>query len=422
MRVIENKLGLFFLTSFPCLALIIKGWTSAMLFFCLLISLFYLLQSRSTICSLIYEEFYKKYPQLQLIALAFVIPTFSILFTSLGKMQFYWHDLDGPSRYIFAITFLLFLMHYQPNIKEYFTFSITLMPIATFLLINFTKKEGWAALPRTTVYFIDPITFGSLCLSFGLLSLVLLCEKQAKVKNYLWCTLSAFCAFYLSISSMSRTGWLAIPIVIFIVLRIRFAISYFRTFLISAAAVSLVTLTLYHSSDTFHDRFNHSAAEIGSYQWEQGINATSVGERITYIRMGWDLILERPLTGWANLSMTPALENPLFSKYATASTRLGVTGGGFHNEYINNGVKFGILGMAFSVLLFLGPAIFFLQILRTQSNNRYALLAIAYITAQAISALSYQVLDFKFTASLYALMIVTLAYLAISHDKPLIKA
>jgi len=422
MRLIENKLGLFFLTSFPCLALIIKGWTSAMLFFCLLISLFYLLQSRSTISSLIYEEFYKKHPQLQLIAIAFVIPTLSILFTSLGKMQFYWHDLDGPSRYIFAITFLLFLMHYRPNIKEYFTFSITLMPIATFLLINFTKREGWAALPRTTVYFIDSITFGSLCLSFGLLSLVLLCEKEVKVKNYLWCALSAFCSFYLSISSMSRTGWLAIPIVIFIVLRIRFAISYFRTFLISVAAVSLVALTLYHSSDTFHDRFNHSVAEIGSYQWEQGINATSVGERITYIRMGWDLILERPLTGWANLSMIPALENPLLFKYATASTRLGVTGGGFHNEYINNGVKFGVLGIAFSVLLFLGPAIFFLQILRTQSNNRYALLAIVYITAQAISALSYQILDFKFTASLYALMIVTFAYLAISHVKPLTKA
>jgi hypothetical protein len=54
------------------------------------------------------------------------------------------------------------------------------------------------------------------------------------------------------------------------------------------------------------------------------------------------------------------------------------------------------------------------QILKTQKNNRYALLAIVYITAQAVSSLSYQVLDFKFTASLYALMIVTLAYSALN--------
>jgi O-antigen ligase len=99
---------------------------------------------------------------------------------------------------------------------------------------------------------------------------------------------------------------------------------------------------------------------------------------------------------------------------------LGVKGGGFHNEFINNGVKYGILGILYSVLLFLGPAIFFFQILKIHSNNRYALLAIVYITAQAISSLSYQVLDFKFTASLYALMIVTLAYLAISHNKTII--
>ena len=420
MRLIDNKLGLFFLTSFPIFALIIRGWTSAMLFFCLLVSLFYLIKNQSLNFSSLYDEFYTKHRQLLLIALAFVVPSISILLTSLGKLQFHWHDLDNPSRYIFAIIFLLFLLRYQPNIKNYFIFSITLMPIVTISLIGFFEKKGWAALPRTTIYFIDPITFGSLCLSFGLLSLVLLCEKQAKITQSLWYALSCFCAFYLSISSESRTGWLAVPIALFLILKIRLAISYFRTFILSATIVVVASFALYQSSEIFHNRFNQVAEEVNSYQWEQGINATSIGERISYIRMGWHLILQRPLTGWANLDMTPELESPTFSKFATPSTRLGVKGGGFHNEFINNGVKYGILGILYSVLLFLGPAIFFFQILKIHSNNRYALLAIVYITAQAISSLSYQVLDFKFTASLYALMIVTLAYLAISHHKTII--
>ena len=416
MRLIDNKLGLFLLTSFPIFTLIIRGWTSAMLFFCLLISLFYLIKNQSLTFSFLREEFYKKHRQLLFIILAFVIPTISILLTSLGKFQFYWHDLDGPLRYVFAVIFLLFLISCKPAIEKYLIFSITLMPVVTALLINFLEKKGWSVvtLTRTTVSFIDPITFGSLCLTFGLLSLVLLSEKEIKIAQFLWYALSCFCSFYLSISSESRTGWLAVPIVLFLILKTRMSISYLRTFILSTAIVVMASFALYQSSEIFHNRFNQVVDEINSYEWEQGVNLTSTGERISYIRMGWHLILQRPLTGWANLDLSPKLESPEFSKFAGPATRLGVKGGGFHNEFINNGVKYGVLGLIFSILLFLGPAIFFFQILKTHNNNRYALLAIVYITAQAISSLSYQVLDFKFTASLYALMIVTLAYSALN--------
>lgn len=415
MRLIDNRLGLFLLTSFPIFTLIIRGWTSALLFFCLAISLLYLAKSHCLNYSVFREEFYKNNRYLLLIALPFSIPVVSILLTSLAKQQFSWTDLDGPSRYIFATVFLLFLLRYKPAIEKYLIFSITLMPVVTTLLIHFLEKKGWsAALPRTTIYFIDPITFGSLCLSFGMLSLVLMSEKQTHKSTFIWYGLSALCGFYLSISSESRTGWLAVPIALFLILKIRLGISYIKTFILSAVIITTASFALYQSSDVFHSRLNMVSEEINSYQWKEGSNATSIGERISYIRMGWHLILQRPLTGWANLDLTPELESPEFSKFAAPSTRLGVKGGGFHNEFINNGVKYGVLGLVFSVLLFLGPAVFFFQILKTQSNNRYALLAIVYITAQAISSLSYQVLDFKFTASLYALMIVTLSYSALS--------
>jgi O-antigen ligase len=180
----------------------------------------------------------------------------------------------------------------------------------------------------------------------------------------------------------------------------------------------LATLTMYQTSDIVHNRIDQSIQDVRSYQWAGGeLNRTSVGERISFARIGWSLMMERPLTGWANLDPTPHLENGELSNFADAATRLGIWGGGFHNEFINNGAKYGIIGFVFTIAFLLGPGIFFFQILRTQCNNRFALLGVIFVVAQGISCLSYQVLDFKFTTSLYALMIVSLAYLALSELK-----
>ncbi len=416
MQLITSKINLFLLTSFPIFSLVIKGWTSSILFFCLLVSLIYLFKNRGLTLITFYHKFFQKYFELSFILTAFTLPVVSILLTSLGKMQFNFSDLDGPSRYLFAIIFLFFLLRCQPDIGKMLTFSISLMPIITALLINLVEKKGWAAaLPRTTSHFIDPITFGSLCLAFGLMALVLLSEKQGNKFSYLWYGLSMLCGLYLSINSESRTGWLAVPIVLFLLLKVRLKISYFKTLIISTVLIGTTFFALFQSSEIIKNRLIQATNDIGSYQWHGGENYTSIGERISFIRIGASLMMQRPMTGWANIDFTPQLESTEYSKFTSHTTRSGIKAGGFHNEFLNNGVKYGILGFLFTLLLFLGPAVFFFKILKMDPDNRYALLAIVYITAQGVSALSYQVLDFKFTASLYALMIVTLAYSALKY-------
>ncbi len=419
MFFINSNINLFILTSFPIFTLIIKGWTSTILFFCLLISLIYLFKNKELTRFAFRQEFFQKHSFLLFILAAFTLPVVSIVLTSLGNMQFSWSSLDSPSRYLFAIIFLFFLLRCRPDIGKMLTFSITLMPIMTVLLINSIEKKGWSAtMVRTTSHFVDPITFGSLCLSFGLMALVLLSEKQTSKFRFVWYGLSMICGLYLSISSESRTGWLAVPIVIFLLLRVRLKISYLKTLIIGTALIGITTFTLFHSSEIVKNRFNQAAEDISSYQWHGGENLTSIGERISFIRIGWILMMQKPLTGWANKDFTPQLESPKFSKFTAPATRLGLKAGGFHNEFLNNGVKYGILGLLFTILLFLGPAVFFFKLLKIDPDNRYALLGLVYIAAQSVSALSYHVLDFKFTASLYALMIVTLAYSALKDSNP----
>jgi len=419
MKYLSYKnICLLTITSFPVFALIVRGWTSGVLFISLLLSIIYFAKQPAFTYTAFHNELYQKNKNLRYLAASFLLPTICILLTSLLKLEFEWRDLDGPSRYIFAIPILTFLLRAELKIEKILIFSISLMPIMTALLIGTLEKKAWSALSRTTSYFIDPITFGSLCLAFGLLSLVLLLHKPRTIPQFIWFAISAFCGFYLSIRSESRTGWIALPIVVLVLLKNQLKLNYIKTILVGSILIALSSLTLYQSSEVVKNRFDQVAQEFHSYQWKQGSNSTSIGERITYIRMGLHLIALRPLSGWANLDMSAELSNPQFSQYATSETRLGVKGGGFHNEYVNNGVKYGIPGIAFTVLLFLGPALFFLKILKEGAGNVYALLGLTYIIMQAVSALSYQVLDFKFTASLYALMMITLAYSAL-HQKTL---
>jgi hypothetical protein len=79
-------------------------------------------------------------------------------------------------------------------------------------------------------------------------------------------------------------------------------------------------------------------------------------------------------------------------------------------------VQYGIPGLLYTLFLFIGPGLFFIFHLKVEPSSKVGLAGLVFIVTQSISALSYQVLDFKFTASLYAMMIIVLASAAI-HEK-----
>jgi O-antigen ligase len=122
------------------------------------------------------------------------------------------------------------------------------------------------------------------------------------------------------------------------------------------------------------------------------------------------------MTGWENLNFLVHKDDPEIAIHASPEIRIGVKGGGFHSEYITNAVKYGVGGFLYTLILFIGPCIFFVMHLKNQPNSLIGLVGLIFIIAQSISSLTYQVLDFKFTASLYAMMIVSLAAAAI-HEK-----
>jgi O-antigen ligase len=80
---------------------------------------------------------------------------------------------------------------------------------------------------------------------------------------------------------------------------------------------------------------------------------------------------------------------------------------GFHNEITANMVRSGIWGLISSVALFLMPALFFIRNMRNKQamQRDVAFMALAFLTCQFVSSLSMELLNLRYAASFYGLMI-----------------
>ena len=317
---------------------------------------------------------------------------------------------DAPSRYIFSLVILFALLNFKNTVATLFEYVFPLASLATFLLIPFLPKTGWATLDsRLTVYFIDPLIFGQLCLVFGILSLF---SINLNGSRPLWINgfklLGGGIGIYLSLMSQSRTGWLAAPIIFLFWLFSCMRGRYFKSLIIALVAAMLLSISAYQSSRIVKGRIDSLISEISNYHWNSMNEYSSVGARISWIRIGFHYFSLRPISGWGDENLEFRINDSEVVIYASQATREELMRVGFHNDYIANMVHYGILGLLSILLIFLGPLSFFWYCFYRQIGVRYASFGIAYVLIQAVSSLSYHILEFKFMASFYALMIVVI--------------
>ena len=105
------------------------------------------------------------------------------------------------------------------------------------------------------------------------------------------------------------------------------------------------------------------------------------------------------------------LNNPELTAFASEYTRYFPLSAGFHNEITTNMVRSGVWGLISSALIFLVPAWFFTSNLSSRDNEvrKLALVASGFIISAFFNAMSTEILNLKYTASFYGLMITILA-------------
>ncbi len=380
----------------PLGLLIVKSWIGGWLFLQSLLALILTLKSKENL-----SNFWKS-KWAALVFITFILPLLAILNSQLLNNSWEWRYYDSPSRFLFAIPLIMYICQSKIKLQSLLEFTLPLTLIVTFIALPFLPKLGWGADPnRLATYFVDPLTFGRISLTFGLVSLAFINFKNKSLISNLVLLIGFVLGLYLSVKSGSRTGWLAAPIV-FIFLFVMHV--PFKNKFASACIALLIGIagafTIYKTSSTVNQRVNLAIHEVSSYQLNQLNPDNSVGTRISFYRMGLYFFSERPLSGWGDKGFKEKLDDPEISFFSSSLTREFAFNAGFHNEFITNMVRSGVLGLLSSLLLIATPLIIFWKLLTF--NRQLAIAGITYVTCELISGLSTEVFNLKFTAALYA--------------------
>jgi O-antigen ligase len=410
---------------FPLFSLIVKGWVSGVLFFSTLIAVILLLL-----------PFYKHPPEglrtqsdifttdplgrlSTFFVIAFSLPILSVALGQLLQGSLNVARFDAPSRYLFAVVVFMAITRYRSSVPRVLELAVPAASVITLALISFVPVTFWSAYPgRLSNHFIDPLIFGQITLALGVISLLMMRFNEKRVSFItLLQLIGAIAGIYLSIRSGSRTGWLGIPLLVFFWVMHYSMLSRWKTALLAVTAVGLLMSALYFGSSGMRPRLNDMYLETINYHWNKMNPDTNVGVRISWMRIGWHFFSIHPLSGWGDQSLEKNINDEAIAVYASKASRDGILIAGFHNDFVANAVRYGIGGFIATVGIFLIPLLFFTYCLRYKKVESYAMAGFGYVLIQSASSLSYHVLDFKFVASFYALMVSVLLGVIVNKMK-----
>lgn len=397
---------------FPVFVLTIKGWISSLLLLTCLISLYVLWIKRKELKESAEFSVYKP-KDIHLLSATLAMPVIAIGLGQVFRHELILRDYDGPMRLALAIPILIAAVkiNFPVKIMNYLIqFSIPATLFITLLVLFISPDKKWGV-ERLTTYFVDPLSFGSMCLAFALITLasIDLFGKDSWGLR-VWKLLAIFAGIYLSIRSGSRTGWLGLPVVLSLLFLFKvrrtshFYLAKSLIFFVISAGMLVMS---YSFIPVIHERVDLAFHDLAAYHWI-GANAdTSVGMRISFIRMAWFYFINNPLGGWGDQGFKALIDAPEISAFASESARNFAYNFGFHNEVATNMVRSGIWGLFASVAIFVAPMIFFIKYLRVglEQQKAFALIGMCYVLPTFISSMTTEVLNLKFTASFYALLL-----------------
>jgi len=413
-RYTENAL-LGVLALAPMFALTVKGWTSTTLFLAVILSITLLLLDKNN-PEISARDSKEKTWWVPIIITALAAPITAVFISQALRQDWAWKYYDAPSRFLIAIPLFLYIYKKKINVINLWQYSIPISLIITWLVMPYLPQTNWTVIPgRSGTYFADGLSFGHICITFAFLSFCSIrLNKHEPWLLTLLKLVGGAVGIYLSIQSGSRTGWMAIPLVLPLLLFVNIKKNKWVSLLIAFTITIAVLSVTYQTSTKVHDRVNLMSTEILSYHTQQNNNTTSVGMRISFARMGYYFFKLKPLSGWGDKGFKDHIDDAEIAQFADKFTREYALGALFHNEFTTNAVLWGIGGLVATLLLFFAPITLLVKNLQKSAGEKIALYGLTYMTFEIVSAMSTEVWNFKFTAALSAMMIVGLCGSALS--------
>ena len=275
---------------------------------------------------------------------------------------------DRPSRFLFAVPVLLFVLAYPPKLSWLWSGIITGsvmtggLAIWQKLVIGIARAEG-----HTNV-----IQFGNISMLFGLFCLAGIGWALVQPHAKRWIFLMLLGALFGALGSLlsgSRGGWIGLPFVFLVLYRAYGTLLSTRLRAsIIAILLALVTLMYLVPKTGVQDRIKQGMQDVELYRSGEN-KATSLGARFEMWQGALTLIAEKPLTGWGwngyHEGMQALVDKGQVIQFAADNHA--------HNEYLDNFARRGVLGVLSLLALYLVPLRLFAKRLKTSNLELRAL-------------------------------------------------
>ena len=347
----------------------------------------------------------------RLILLTLMLPLIAAIISSALRGVWIWADFDAPSRFFLAAPIFYVLSRNRLEPLRYWQYLITiglaLTILSTAFLPGYYGEINLFDGSRLAIYFVDPLTLGYMSLTLGILSFfsINLFAKDAWYVILLK-LLGTALGFFISLKTQSRTGWLAIPLILFLMLWLHGPKNKWIS-TVAALLVSVVlSLGIYQASSTVQNRFHDAMVDLKDYKFDKVNAESSIGERISFARMAIYYFKLNPIAGWGHKGFQSHINDPELVAFATFNTRNAPGDGAlFHSEIATNSVTFGVLGFIYTLMLFFAPLALFVRTWSLGVNPRLCAFGVAYILCIFVSSLSTEIFALKFAASFHAVFI-----------------
>ena len=397
----------------PVFFLTVRHWTNLVVLSLFICCLYLLAVDKKPNSVLLLSRVWVK-----LICAMFVAYLAAVVISQFFRLDFYFPNWDAPLRLVLCIP--IFFAIANGSLRAFSNKCISLywltlvfpLTLICSLFFRINWSTSWGDLGLTT-YFVDPLSFGSYTLLFSLLTLLGISEYWSKlgfVQRCL-CVLGILSGFYLSLNTGSRTGWFNLPVFLgiwaYFVLKPK--LGFKKTIFLMVVIISLLFVSLF-SNGFLLDKFILGWQELSNYKLNQVNVDTSVELRLSFYRMGMTYFLERPFTGWGDLSWMAQMNRSEIAQFASEYARQ-LPRHGFHNEIITNSVRSGIYGFIASITLFYVVLLRAIQGLRRKSNGEHKIISLTllvFISHLFIAGLTTEITNLVFLSSFIGLTLAVL--------------
>ena len=383
--------------AYPVLLLVVDGWVNTLFGLLLILSPFVLWQvdGPGTRAQLDSRRVWRY-------ALAMAALPFAVLLAEWANHRWAWRFYDAPSRFLFAVPVFLAVRRLPRRRLRLIGLGFAAGAIAALVEVTLDPNRSFGP-HRIGTSFLNPIHFGDLSLSLGLLAAL---SIDWGTRDPLWArvlkALGLCAGLYASVLSGSRGGWVALPVLGAGWLWLhRGQIPSARLWVTAVGAVA-AGVAAYLLVPEIHHRIGLIVVDLVDFR--HGMDNTSVGIRFQLWRVAWMLFEQHPLFGVGPGGFKAVMPQMLQAGQLTA---LAADFGRqeVHSEIMSKLSQMGVFGLAALMSAYFVPFALFARALPSQDamRRRAAEMGLALVACFVVYGLTVEIFILSMSAAFFTL-------------------